>query len=95
MAVLTRTYDPAEGPILNVRISPSGEESWTTFPMLLDSGADGTSIAQGAIAHLSLLPLGRRPVVIASGNRRSVNTFLVDIEMDFGEGGTHIFSFKL
>jgi predicted aspartyl protease len=78
MAVLTQTYDPNEGPIVQVTISAHGSPNAGTFPLLLDTGADGTSISADVISALSLPPLGRRTTITTTGHG-SVRTFLIDI----------------
>jgi predicted aspartyl protease len=79
MAVLTRTYDPNEGPIVQVTISAHGSPNGGTFPLLLDTGADGTSISSDVISALSLRPLGRLATITSTGGQGSVRTYLVDL----------------
>lgn len=85
MAVLTRTYDPLEGPILNVTIAPQGSSNGAVFPLLLDTGADGCSISSDIISQLSLTPIGRRNTITSGGNQASLRTFIVDISIQFDD----------
>jgi len=85
MAVLTQTYDPAEGPILHVKIAPTGENGGQLFPLLLDTGADGSSISREVIDALSLLPIGRRDTFASGGKQKAMRTFLVDMSIMFDD----------
>ena len=82
MVVLTRTYVPAEGPILHVEIAPTGERTGQLFPMLLHTGADGSSISSEVIGALNLLPIGRRDTFASGGKQIAMRTFLVDLIVD-------------
>ncbi|HEY6598294.1 MAG TPA: aspartyl protease family protein [Pseudomonadales bacterium] len=79
MAVLTQTYDPNEGPIVQVTIAAHGSSNGATFPFLLDTGADGSSISSDVISALSLLPIGRVATITTASKQGSVRTFLVDV----------------
>lgn len=85
MAALTRTYDPQEGPILNVTIAPQGSSKGASFPLLLDTGADGSSVSLDVIRALALRPIGRRATIASGGRQASVYTYLVDISILFDD----------
>jgi hypothetical protein len=84
MAFLSRTYDPNEGPIVQVTISAHGSPNGGTFPLLLDTGADGTSISSDVIFALSLPQLGRLAAITSTGNQ-ALRTYLVDVAIQCGD----------
>ena len=83
MSVITRTYDPAEGPILHVRIAPAGAPGGQLFPLLLDTGADGSLISEDVIKALDLTPVGKMDTHASGGKQLGMYTFIVDLS--FGE----------
>lgn len=85
MAVLTRTFDPLEGPILTVTVCPQGRDNGVEVPLLMDSGADASSISRDVISALSLPPIGKRQTFASGGNQGETHTFLVDIIVPFDE----------
>lgn len=85
MAVLTRTYDPSEGPVLQLEIVPAGEDCGAMFPLLLDTGADGSSISSDVIEALKLTRLGMRNTFASGGKQTGMPTYLVDLVLPFGD----------
>lgn len=85
MAVRSGNYDPNLGPLLNAKIAFPGNNG-IEFPLLLDTGADGTSISWEVINLLGLRHHGYRPTVTSTGQPDRLKTFLVDFSFELDDG---------
>ena len=94
MPCLSRNFDPAIGPLINVGVLPAGlltpgtvvSTQVTTFPTLIDTGATLRCISPGVAQTVGLQPIGMRAMVSAT-RAVPVNVYLVDLLLPFGTAG--------
>jgi hypothetical protein len=89
---LSGQFDPRIGPLINVGVflartlTPSNAipPSITTFPALLDTGANATFLSPSVAQTVGLKPMGLRPVVSAT-HTVPVAVYLVDLVLPFNK----------
>lgn len=89
MPALSFQYDPSIGPLLYVLFAQGGVLSGgkgrsAGTNLLVDTGASITCISPELVRRIGLRSLGKKDVGVASG-RASLNTYLVDVMIPFGD----------
>lgn len=89
MPAISRQYDPAVGPCVEVGLLPAGPITDTPppdiprFNALMDTGASHTCISPTAVESLRLIPVGKRLVNGVTGPAH-VNIYSVNVLLFFG-----------
>lgn len=91
MPGLSGRFAPGTGPLINVGIlqpgllqpAPGSPTQVTTFPALIDTGADSTCISPAVAQAVGLRPIGKRPMTSAT-HSVPVNVYLLDLLLPFG-----------
>ena len=94
MPCITRPFDPAVGPVVNLGIAKPGTLTRApddnppvevhTYHALVDTGADVTCISPQIADEVGLVPRGKKDVASALGVE-AANYYLADIALPFGE----------
>lgn len=93
MPCMSKQFDPAIGPIIDLGIAAAGSlrqdqtsganVQVTNFHALIDSGATVTCITSALAQGAGLRPVGKAPVSGSTG-ASPMNTYLVDFLLHFG-----------
>lgn len=87
MPCVTKSYDPARGPILEIGVSlpksnleQSAAQSYGRVNALIDTGSEVTCVTHKFARWLGLLPMGKASVAGATGVG-AANYYLCDVEL--------------
>jgi len=90
MPCLSGSFDRSLGVVIQLGVVPSGTDlaqlgsNARLFPALLDTGASATCISPLVVSALGLAPIGKRPMVSATGAVPK-NVYLVHLLVPFGQ----------
>lgn len=96
MPCLTRLFDPAIGPVINLgfakpgslkNAAPGKQPEVHLFAALIDTGADITCISPQIVKNVGLRVTGKRQMATGSGVGPA-NSYVVDLALPFGDPKT-------